>query len=461
MTTAQLPSCPSSHPNALGLLRVLVRNWVFLPPQQGQITQEFMQRSGFAATRVLKDWTVVGLSKVASQAFLELADLIATDIPTLNRAVILSDYQNHLFAAVAEGHRASQADKLLHSDVDNLIADIHDWLAKKSGTTTVLIPCAITPWPSPRFSIGPVRFVFIDDAKSTELHPPPAEWNLDQDEFAKFLKEAAARDANWVAAVDVEGCAVRKAIDIGQLAVDLALAGIQVSAPRAGIKTIARINKMRGRAFETTVTVRNGHWGWGHSNHSPGLSIGQGYMQEIQRIAQRTFTSVGNRVTGFASGQFRLPVLEGAWCDGAYWMHEGLAETIDSISVAKLETALEVLLGAESSKGSEAKMLKALHTFFGLSPDDPITPGSNITTKRYAKDLVGGRSRVLHGTLSTLSSNLVQLRDQLEFMATTLVRSTAIEIDEYLADGQVADDIDIFLDWVRTARTMRIQSSDP
>jgi len=184
-------------------------------------------------------------------------------------------------------------------------------------------------------------------------------------------------------------------------------------------------------------------------------------MQEIQRIAQRTFTSVGNRVAGFASGQFRLPVLEGAWCDGAYWMHEGLAENIDSISVAKLETALEVLLGAESSKGSEAKMLKALHTFFGLAPENPITPGSNITTKRYAKDLVGGRSRVLHGTLSTLSSNLVQLRDQLEFMATTLVRSTAIEIDEYLADGQVADDIDAFLEWVRTARGKRTQTGGP
>ncbi len=237
------------------------------------------------------------------------------------------------------------------------------------------MPCAITPWLSPRFSIGPVRFIFLEDVKTSELFPRDETWKLDQDQFTKFLKETAERDGTWIAAVDVDGCATLKAIEIGQLAVDLAITGIQVSAPNARIKTMSRINKMRGRAFDTTITLRNGIYGWGHSNNSPGLTIGKGYMQEIQRVAQRTFTSVGNRVAGFTTGQFRLPVIEGAWCDAAYWLHEGLAETVDSISVAKLETALEVLLGAESTSGSEAKILKALQTFFGLSPDQPITLG--------------------------------------------------------------------------------------
>ena len=47
-----------------------------------------------------------------------------------------------------------------------------------------------------------------------------------------------------------------------------------------------------------------------------------------------------------------------------YWLHQALAESIDTIAIAKLETALEVLLRAESSRGSEQRMLEILSAFF-------------------------------------------------------------------------------------------------
>jgi hypothetical protein len=447
------------HPNALGLLRALVGDWVFLPAET-RATQEFLDKNGFLIVRVLKDWKQVGLNRAGHRAFTDLAKLISKDNPTLERAVQYSDFKDKLFSLAAMAHEGADTTALDHSDVEKLDAGITEWLKENAVSRTVIVPCAITPWPSPRFSIGPVRFIFLEDVKTSELFPRDETWKFDEEQFSKYLKETADRDGNWLAAVDVDGCATLKAIEIGQLAVDLAITGIQVSAPRSGVKTMARINKMRGRAFETTITLRDGNYGWGHSNKSPGLSIGNGYMQEIQRVAQRTFTSVGNRVAGFTSGQFGLPNIEGAWCDAAYWLHEGLSESVDSISVAKLETALEVLLGAESTQGSEAKILKALHTFFGLSPEQPITPGSDMTTKQYAKEFVTGRSRVLHGTLSTLSSNLAELRDSLEYMGTTLVRSMAIEIDEYLAAGESKDDVGVFLDWVRAIRDQRKQTAN-
>lgn len=43
---------------------------------------------------------------------------------------------------------------------------------------------------------------------------------------------------------------------------------------------------------------------------------------------------LGNRDT-------KLPFLEQAWCDGAYWMREAFAEPIETIAVAKLETSIE------------------------------------------------------------------------------------------------------------------------
>ena len=81
----------------------------------------------------------------------------------------------------------------------------------------------------------------------------------------------------------------------------------------------------------------------------------------------------------FASGVYRKPNLERAWCDAAYWLREALAEPMDSIAMAKLETALEVLLRSESSKGSTRRLLTILRYFFGLKPDDPILNGSAVT----------------------------------------------------------------------------------
>jgi hypothetical protein len=69
-------------------------------------------------------------------------------------------------------------------------------------------------------------------------------------------------------------------------------------------------------------------------------------------------------VRSFTSGTFRLPLLEQAWCDAAYWLHEALAEQIDAIAIAKLETALEVLLRAENNSGSNQRLLAILKTFF-------------------------------------------------------------------------------------------------
>ena len=70
------------------------------------------------------------------------------------------------------------------------------------------------------------------------------------------------------------------------------------------------------------------------------------------------FTAVGNVVRSFASGSFRLPVLERAWCDAAYWLHQALAESIDAIAIAKLETSLEVLLRRRAARAATGACLR-------------------------------------------------------------------------------------------------------
>jgi hypothetical protein len=42
-----------------------------------------------------------------------------------------------------------------------------------SAPRRVFVPCVITPWAAPRFSVGPTIFLFIDDASRSDFYPPP------------------------------------------------------------------------------------------------------------------------------------------------------------------------------------------------------------------------------------------------------------------------------------------------
>ena len=92
------------------------------------------------------------------------------------------------------------------------------------------------------------------------------------------------------------------------------------------------------------------HW------REPGQGLSGGAFDELVSGEVEVIRSVGRRLDAYVHGGSKLPKLAQAWCDAAYWLHEGLAETLASIAVAKLETAIEVLLGAESSSKSERRL---------------------------------------------------------------------------------------------------------
>ena len=85
-------------------------------------------------------------------------------------------------------------------------------------------------------------------------------------------------------------------------------------------------------------------------------------------------------------------------------------------------------------------------------PEDPITPYSSVTTKAFAKRFVDDRSRVLHGTVSTLNVRMADSRDSLENLVTTLIRATVQELDLYLQSASPVDDTETLLDWIKVRR---------
>jgi len=91
-----------------------------------------------------------------------------------------------------------------------------------------------------------------------------------------------------------------------------------------------------------------------------------------------------------------------------------------------------------------------LEAFFGLRPEDPVVPGSSTTAEEFAKSLVGDRSQILHGTMSTLQPHIGIDRNGLEEFVASVLRRVVIELAGYGITSAPQDQIEAFLDWVKS-----------
>jgi hypothetical protein len=367
----------------------------------------------------------------------------------MERGTKFEQFQGELFGQL-EAFVGRAPESIGQADAQRLLDYFAAWFTKLALPRQVFVPCVITPWAAPRFEIGPVTFVYISEITGSELYP--SELNPDvlaKNNFDDMLGLMRESYAHWLARVVVKGCERQRAEEIGELAIDLAIVALQLAAPYLDTRSMCRLDSRRGSAQKRLISEANGGYVTTVSRKEPGLTIGTGTLADILDKAKPLTEAVGDVVRSFTSGAYRLRNLEWAWCDAAYWFHEALAEPIDSIALAKLETALEVLLRAENSKGSTQRALTILLCFFGLKPEDPIGPQMALTAKQFATNLVNDRSRILHGTWSTLNSRLGQNRTQLEGFTTSVLRRAVIELKAYSHEAAPADNIHAFLDWLQ------------
>jgi hypothetical protein len=88
----------------------------------------------------------------------------------------------------------------------------------------------------------------------------------------------------------------------------------------------------------------------------------------------------------------------------------------------------------------------------GLSSSDAIATDSLLTVKQFVKEYVEARSKVLHGTISTLSSNLSSQRLGLMSLVREILVHFAISLASYAKEASPADDIDGLLTWIERER---------
>ena len=274
---------------------------------------------------------------------------------------------------------ASQASSRLAVDdatVERFEANLAAWWNTVTGRRRHFIPCAMLPEVANDVVAGLVTFVHASRIGGHSLglaqdHP------LTELAWENIGRALAERSATWIAVVEVDGCHPSRSAEIADLAVDVAITAVQLIIPPDYSRLMARITARTAPPWRGNRTVADGEVSPGVQNNLPALGLTGAAFDEMTSHGQTTLDAAGRRLATFVAGQGPLPSIDQAWCDAAYWFHEGLAEPLDTIATAKLETAVEVLLRSTSSKGSGKRMRQAIEAVtgrcqgIGSRPDRP------------------------------------------------------------------------------------------
>jgi hypothetical protein len=254
----------------------------------------------------------------------------------------------------------------------------------------------------------------------------------------------------------VVGYERERSYEIADLAIDFAVAGLQTLLPTEQARNMGRVNTRSFPPFRISLCFTKNDYSFNRKDNTPGRGIGGDIFIDHLIKHCAAINSIGNRIAGYLSGDFRLQNLQQQWCDAAYWFHEGLAEPIESIAVAKLETAIEVLLRSESMQKSRTKFFAVIEAFYGVEADKPINPKDQTTVKQLMDQFVQDRSRILHGTWPTLGTELRASRLNLTLTLCELLHDYTLALDQYALEDSIDDETQAFLDWVKNFRIQKI-----
>lgn len=342
--------------------------------------------------------------------------------------------------------RLEDGPKVSQDDLKAVKDRVTDWFDMASTTQIHVVPCAVIPYAGQAFDIGPVRFI---DAGELDLAKLGVESDTviatARDTIERQLREHAAR---WVAVVEVTGCEGARGAEIADTVVDIALAGIQ-TVVGTDARFMARVTGRANPAYQGRLAVSENKVSVGVKNMEAGRLLLPETFQSLLGAGEVYIRSFGNRISTFLGGASDLQTLEQAWCDGAYWFHQGLAEPMDTVAVAKLETAMENVLAAGSSSGSTARIRTALRVV-GVESDQEVEKAQ----VEFAQRVVEARSRVLHGTRSTTRDDPGIDRGSVETVVRRTLTAYSLLLDAYSQENgeHVADNVESFLKWIERAR---------
>ena len=178
----------SDYGRELGLLRVVVEGAEKRAIHIDDATSDYLRSEGMVWALPTSSGVVV-FTRVARDAFDDLAEALVKECPGLDRGIAFRRIRREIFNMIE--NRIGSDPALLRSDnVADLLAQMKRWLRQQTEPREVFVPCAVSPWPAPEFAIGPVRFIYVNDVPRTDFYPPHAEL----DAKIRFRQNAGAHE---------------------------------------------------------------------------------------------------------------------------------------------------------------------------------------------------------------------------------------------------------------------------
>lgn len=452
----------SSNVRKLDLVRNVLQNFVITPvPNPTLVNDQVLQWLDKYEIAYAMDWLPTGerrgFKKSGVDALIELTSIVRTEEPAYRRgtsAERLAIHVAHSIVAVFQNCLTSIPTP------DNIVAiekEVRQRFAAKAVTCTHCIPCRIIPEHASSFFVGPVEFYSLEDLiKRENISTADPFKRLSYEPLLEFME---SQSAYWVAEVTIDGFDDVAGLERANIAIDLALTAVQIAIPPYYSRNMARLTDRTLPSTIGSVTKVGGNARFGSKRCDPGLGFSAGAFDQSLSTSAPILVSIGNRVRAYITDKTVLPKLDQSWSDAAYWLHEGLTEPLDTVAITKLETAIEVFLSAESTKNSNSRLKDAFSSFYGLSPDCSYPPGSNRKVEDVVKAIVKSRSRILHGTLSTLTAESLAIdnhggRRVLEFLCMDLLATSSLKLDGYASTTAPKDKIQDFLQFVSTEREL-------
>jgi hypothetical protein len=313
----------------LELLRIIVTHTVHEPPLAkllvGQEAEHWARAFAFSRSKLSGER--IGVRREGVAAAIKLARSIASDNPLYHRGARYRTLTEAILNASMEQFTGRAPDTIVAADLSALKAAVSEWFSQNVMPRCYVVPCALMPeiggFAHARpFTIGPVAFSHLSDHLKARNSTEVEERMFEEISYKPLLQAMNERRATWVAEVEIDGCEEAKASEIADLAVDIAIVGIQLVIPSYYSRRMARITGRTSPPFVGSVYRTGSRTHGGMRSLHPGLGLSGGAFDEIMSKQVDITRSVGRRVSAYAHGGAKLPRLEQAWSDAAYWFHQ-------------------------------------------------------------------------------------------------------------------------------------------
>jgi hypothetical protein len=431
--------------------------------------------------------TATGFTSAGLNAIMDLAKTFRPNSSQNSRIASNATVEKLIADEMMKAWTGCVSKSLTQLDFDKLQRVIDEWFAALTKVREHVVPCTLFPFSIPSFTVGPVTFRHLstlptegfgishDEFWPKEL-PAWKQWvrnvwsairkkSISRAEvggfrFSMLVRFANERVAPWIAFVKVTGRPPAESIRAADLSTDIALAAVQLALRGDDLRAITRASARAAPVWRVDVSrTEGGGFSEGMQNLMPVLALSPELVELYIKKVEPSLHSMGQRLGAFLDASSPFPDLDEAWCNAAYWYHEALAEPLDTVAIAKLETAIEVLFRSENMSGSKRRLHESFEVFFGLKRTDKIPPNNLMTVEQLAEAITTARSRVLHGTWPTLhfdlpanKSNQTVSYGDVEYVTRTLLLSFSLQLDAYIAAESPIDTTDAFFAWVKAQR---------